>query len=136
MPTNTKDGPLTRMRQEGRDKLDQIVENKLTKQEELTLAPTTAQDGTRGESMAHMNTCGNSNAGEVMKKEDTHNETEGAHEGKEDEAEKRTHKKENSKEGIRRKETHVKEGDDELEGKTNEIIDYINTMKEEITELK
>ena len=45
--------------------LDQTAENKTADRGESTLI---ALEETRGESMAHMNLCGNSNAGEVTKK--------------------------------------------------------------------
>ena len=87
---NTAEKPLTQVRQEEHDELDQTAENTITKQEGS--ASTTAWEETRGGSMAHMNLCGNSNAGEVKKK-DQDDETERVSEEKEDEV-KRTIKEE------------------------------------------
>ena len=105
VPINTMEKPLTRVRQEEHDILDQTAESKIIEQdkiigqEESTL--TIAREETWGESMAHMNLCGNLNAGEVTKKnQDDRDETERARVSKEkgDEMKQRTQEKENKTE--------------------------------------
>ena len=129
MQPNTMEEPLTQVRQGKQDDLDQIMENKqneTTRRPEGTPAAAPGEIG--GESMAHnvMSLYSNSNADKVIKG-NYEDRTKTDSTGKEQE----------TKLGVQKKETETHEGKETKEarrheeGKLNEMIDAVNTTREE-----